>query len=111
MAAPEVLLTAIWRGAEQDCSVRHACEKIVPWPVVMPRTTYFFMIFDSTLFGPKPVPGSPWLQHSELLRSIQVVRSHPERVFEKVHAGASRLSMMRMVAMSIMASDVCTAYS
>jgi hypothetical protein len=33
-----------------------------------------------------------------------------KRVFEKVHAGASRLSMMRMVAMSIMASDVCTLF-
>ena len=38
-------------------------------------------------------------------------REGSKRVFEKVHAGASRLSMMRMVAMSIMASDVCTAYS
>jgi multidrug efflux system outer membrane protein len=28
-------------------------------------------------------------------------------VFEKVHAGARRLSMMRMVAMSIMVSDAC----
>jgi hypothetical protein len=32
-------------------------------------------------------------------------------VFEKVHAGASRLSMMRTAAMSIMISNVCTAYS
>jgi hypothetical protein len=32
-------------------------------------------------------------------------------VFEKVHAGVSRSSMMRMAAMSIMVSDVCTAYS
>lgn len=34
-----------------------------------------------------------------------------QRVFEKYHAGASRFSMMRMVAMSIMVSAVCTAYS
>jgi DNA invertase Pin-like site-specific DNA recombinase len=34
-----------------------------------------------------------------------------ERVFEKYYAGASRLSMMRRVAISIMVSDVCTAYS
>jgi hypothetical protein len=38
-------------------------------------------------------------------------RTGAERVFEKFQAATSRLSMMRMVAMSIMASDVCTAYS
>ena len=34
-----------------------------------------------------------------------------ERVFEKCHAGSSRLSMIRRAAMSIMASEVWTLYS
>jgi hypothetical protein len=44
------------------------------------------------------------------LRTNSFIRLR-KRVFEKVHAGVSRLSMMRMAAMSIMVSDVCTAYS
>jgi hypothetical protein len=34
-----------------------------------------------------------------------------KRVFEKYHSGSSRLSIIRMAAISIMVSDVCTIYS
>jgi len=37
--------------------------------------------------------------------------SNPKRMFEKSHAGTSRLSMSRVAAMSSRVSDVCTRYS
>ena len=45
----------------------------------------------------------------ELLAEAE--RLHPERVFEKSHAGTIRFSIRRIEARSIIVSEVCTRYS